>query len=102
MLEHLNGNELFLLSSFFFFGAGIFGWLSDGVVHDLGFGILGNTALSMIGAVGAVILLDRFGPMLAALLTIRVEPAVLLVGTSAGGATLVLLLALAAKNLVFR
>lgn len=102
MLSHLHSNDIFILAACFCFGAGALGWLADGVVHQFGFGILGNTLMAMAGAVGSVVLLDKMLSEHWIPMSVEIDPATLWIGAAIAGGTFLLLVGLIVKNLAIR
>ena len=102
MLSHLSSTDTFILAASFCFGAGALGWLADGVVHQVGFGILGNALLALSGAVGSVVLLDKVTSEHWISLSVAIDPATLWIGAAVAGGTVLLLAAFAAKSLAVR
>ncbi len=60
-LHSLSLDQLFLLASTFVICAGLLGWMSDLVLGENGFGVIGNAVVIVASSLGGVLVWRRYG-----------------------------------------
>ena len=102
MLNDLSTSDLFVLFAVLTVSSVIIGWLAEGILHTLAFGIFGNAALAFGGSSGAIVLLDmalkkRWIPP-----TFPVEPVMMWVAAAGLGGVAMILMPLLLRSAFIR
>lgn len=102
MISDFSSGDMTVLLILLVMGSIAIGWITEGILQNLAFGMFGNAVLAFIGAFGAILALDHAITKHWVPRYLPVEPEVLWIATASLGAIFMILAPLFLRRIVIR
>lgn len=102
MISNFSSGDYITFFAVLAVGSIAIGWIAEGILQQLAFGLFGNSALAFVGGTGSVVLLDHAMTRRWIPPYLPVEPTVLWIATASIGAMAMILGPLFLRRLVIR